>query len=432
MLTDAKVRGAKTSGKPLKLTDGGGLYLHVTPAGGKIWRCRYEINGKEQLLTIGPYPAFGLADARIARDRAKVARQLGHDPAEVRRQEAKAKAEADSNTFEVVARAWYAQNASTWRKTHAYDVLRSLERDIFPTLGAVPIHTITPKRVLAALRPIEQRPAIETARRIRQRMSAVFVHAIASGIADADPAAIVAGALAPLIRGRQPAVVTLEGVREILAKAEAIPAQPATRLALRLMALTACRGGELRGVTPAEFEGLGSPEPVWRIPAARMKANREHIVPLATQAVETVRAALALSGPRAKLVFPSVRHAHKPMSENAIGYLLNRAGYHGQHVPHGWRSAFSTVMNEKYRADRAIIDLMLAHVPHEKTEAAYNRAAHMERRRELAQEWADMLMEGAAPASALLEGPRRSSRIEFDDETPVVPIQRSAHLKIDA
>ena len=407
MLTDTKARQAKPSAKPYKLNDSNGLHLFVTPAGGKIWRCRYELQGKEKTLVIGRYPDISLADARLARDGARTTRRAGRDPAEVRREEAAAKAEANFHTFERVAREWHAQNVPNWRDRHADDVIRSLERDIFPTLGAVPIHTITPRMVLAALRPIEQRPAVETAHRVRQRMSAVFLHAIASGICETDPAAIVANALKSIIKARQPAVTDLDGVREILGKAEAIPAHPATRLALRLMALTAVRGGEIRGATLAEFEGLDGPEPIWRIPAGRMKSDREHVIPLAKQAVETIRAAQSLLSPRAPLLFPSVRHAHRPMSENAVGYLLNRAGYHGRHVPHGFRSAFSTVMNEKYRDDRALIDLMLSHAPKDRVEAAYNRAAHMERRRELAQIWADMLMEGMPSAASLLSTPRR-------------------------
>jgi integrase len=175
-----------------------------------------------------------------------------------------------------------------------------------------------------------------------------------------------------------------------------------------LLALTAVRGGEIRGATPEEFEGLGGATPIWRIPpATRMKTAREHVVPLAAQAVQTVLAAQSLLGPRPRLLFPSVRHAHRPMSENAIGYLLNRAGYHGRHVPHGFRAAFSTIMNERYREDRAVIDLMLAHAPRDRVEAAYNRAAHMERRVELAQKWANTLLEGMPDPWELIGLPRR-------------------------
>ena len=208
-----------------------------------------------------------------------------------------------------------------------------------------------------------------------------------------------------MAKGRQPAVTELAEARAVLARAEAQPAHPLTRLALRLLALTAVRPGEIRGAAWAEFEGLDGAEPLWRVPAERMKARREHLVPLARQAVAALEAARPLSG-RGPLVFPSARHAHRPMSENAIGYLLNRAGYHHRHVPHGWRATFATVMNERHRHDRQVIDLMLAHAPRDKTEGAYNRAAHLARRRELAQAWADLLLEGA-PKAAELVGARR-------------------------
>lgn len=270
----------------------------------------------------------------------------------------------------------------------------------------MPLKEITPPLVLSVLRAIEARPAIETAHRVRQRMSAVFVYGLAAGVGDSDPAAIVERALAPVVRGRQPAVTELEAARKIIVDVEAIPAHPATKLAHRLIALTAVRSGEVRGARPDEFVGLDGKEPMWIIPAARMKMRRDHLVPLSRQAVEVVAIARQLAA-RGPLLFPSARFAHREMSENAIGYLLNRAGYYQRHVPHGWRSAFSTIMNERYREDRQIIDLMLAHGPGNEVEAAYNRAAHMERRRELAQIWADLILDGASPASSLLDGPRR-------------------------
>ena len=212
--------------------------------------------------------------------------------------------------------------------------------------------------------------------------------------------------MAPVKKGRQPAITDLAELRALLAAAEAIPAHPATKLALRLLALTAVRPGSVAGAVWHEFEGLDGPEPVWRIPAERMKMKREHVVPLAPQAVAVIEAMGLLTG-RFPFVFPNTRHAHKPMSENAMGYLLNRAGFHGRHVPHGWRSSFSTIMNERNRMDRQVIDLMLAHSPADATEAAYNRAAHMGRRRELAEEWAGLLLEGARDPAELLRGPRK-------------------------
>jgi integrase len=288
----------------------------------------------------------------------------------------------------VIARDWHTRNRPTWTERHAADVLTSLERDVFPSVGALPITAFTPPIVLNLLRAIEARPAIETARRVRQRMSAVFVYAIACGLGAMDPAAVVQNAMAPLIKGRQPAVVELAEAREVLQRAEAEPAHPVTKLALRLLALTAVRPGEIRGAAWVEFENLTGDEPLWRIPAVRMKMKREHLVPLSRQAVAAIEAVRQLTC-RSPLVFPNARHAHKPMSENAMGYLLNRAGYHSRHVPHGWRATFSTIMNERHRDDRYIIDLILAHASKDKTESAYNRAAHLTRRHELLQEWAD-------------------------------------------
>lgn len=411
MLTDAQIRKAKPHAKPYKLPDGAGLHLFVSPAGGKLWRYRYEIAGKEKTLSIGPYPAVSLSDARAARDAAKATLRAGRDPGGVKRQR---KIEATTDTFEAIAREWYALNRSTWTPTHSGDVIRSLDRDVFPIIGTYPIRDITAPVVLALLRRIEARPAIETAHRIRQRMSAVFVYAIASGRADSDPAAIVQQALAPIAKGRQPAITDLTAARKMLFTAEAEPAYAVTKLALRFLALTAVRPGTL-AQTPWSELSYYATDPTWRIPAVRMKLSLarkkdetlDHLVPLPRQAIDVLEVLRTLTG-NGTFVFPNTRHAHKPMSENAMGYLLNRAGYHHRHVPHGWRTTFSTVMNELFPADRHIIDLMLAHVPKDKVESAYNRAAHMPRRRELSQVWADMLLEGATPAASLLGGARHS------------------------
>jgi integrase len=408
MLTDAAIKAAKPAPKPYKLTDQAGLYLQVTSAGSKLWRMRYEFHRKEKLLSFGPYPYVSLAEARGRRDAAKRLLREGRDPSLEKKLERTRTRAALANGFESVARDWFGRMTPTWTERHAADVLTSLERDVFPQLGAMPISEISPPAVLAVLRMIEARPAIESARRVRQRMSAVFVYGIASGICQTDPAAIVQGAMAPLIKGRQPAIVDLDEAREVLRRAEGVPAHPVTKLALRLLALTAVRPGEIRGAAWSEFEQLDGGEALWRIPAPRMKMKQEHVVPLSRQAVAVIAAVRLLTG-RGPLVFPNARHAHRPMSENAIGYLLNRAGYHSRHVPHGWRATFSTIMNERYFGDRLVIDLMLAHAPRDKVEAAYNRAAHMPRRRELAQAWADLLLQQMPPAATLIDGRRRES-----------------------
>jgi integrase len=415
-LTDVAVRNAKPRDQAYKLADSGGLYLYVATSGGRLWRMDYRHESKRQTLSIGRYPITGLSDARAKRDEAKRQLAAGINPARARKEQKDKVRASGLDTFEAIAREWYDLQKSTWVPRHAEDVIHSLERDVFPTIGDVPIREITAPQVLKLLRSIEGRPAIETARRIRQRISAVFVYAIASGRGETDPAAIVQKAMAPQKKGRQPAITDLEGAREMLRRAEATPASPVTKLALRLLALTAVRPGTLITTPWSEFVDIDAQEPMWTVPAERMKMRlhfksdeaRDHLVPLSPQALATIDVLRKSTG-GGPLVFPNGRHAHKPMSENAIGYLLNRAGYHHRHVPHGWRATFSSVMNERFPADSRVIDLMLAHTPKDRVEGAYNRAAHLRRRGELAQSWADLLLDGFAAPDALLKGPRRGS-----------------------
>jgi integrase len=425
MLSDAQIRAAKPKDRSYKLFDAHQLFLLVTTGGSKLWRLNYKYDGKQKSLALGRYPSLGLAEARRLRDEALAKLREGHDPGVAKKLKLKAVIEASRNTFEKVAREWHEVNAPQWAKVHAADVLRSFERDVFPAIGSLPITALTPPKLLEVLRAVEARSAIETAKRLRQRISGVYAYAIASGIAESDPAEKVGAALKPMPKkGRQPAITDIVELRRMLATVDADVARPVTRLALRLIALTAVRPGELRGAEWAEFENLDGDAPLWRIPAVRMKGDLkrkddvggDHLVPLAPASVEVLQAIAPLTG-ASKLVFPSTRHMHRPMSENALGYLLNRAGYHGRHVPHGFRAAFSTIMNEWVNThgredDRAVIDLMLAHVPQNKIEGAYNRAAYMERRRELALIWANMLTPGLASPTALLPLQRKRANGE--------------------
>jgi integrase len=415
MLNDAKIRAAKARDKAYKLTDSHRLYLLVKPGGSKLWKWSYIYDRKQKTMHFGIYPLVSLLDARAKRDEARAQLGEGRDPAIVKRLKIEAHQESARNTFERVARDWHQTTKSQWAAIHADDVLRSLERDVFPAIGPLPIAELTAPIVMKVLQAIEERGAIETAKRVRQRISAAFVYAIAKGLADKDPAEKLGGALKPLRKGRQPAIIDLGRLRKMILDAEEDHARPVTRLALRLLALTAVRPNELRGSRWEEFEGLNGEAPLWRIPASRMKGDLDrkeeiggdHLVPLAPQSLAILRALWPLTGSYA-FVFPGGRHTHRPMSENAIGYLLNRAGYHGHHVPHGFRAAFSTIMNEWVEQngkdhDRRVIDLMLGHVPREKVEGAYNRAAYMPRRRDLANIWADMLTL-SLPEPAVLVG----------------------------
>lgn len=420
MLTDAKVRTAKPRAKPYKLTDSNRLFLLVAPSGGKLWRWNYAYDGRQKSMAFGSYPLVSLNDARAKRDEAYTILCEGRDPAIAKKLKIEANLEASRQTFERVARRWHENAKSQWAKRHVNDVMRSLERDVFPSIGTLPIADITPPLILAVLREIEARGSIETARRVLQRITAVFGFAIAEGLVKTDPSERLDAALKPLRRGRQPAILKLAPLKEMILAAEEENARPITRLALRFLALTAVRPSELRGARWDEFENLNGDEPLWRIPTARMKGDLarkeevggDHLVPLTSQAIAVLKAVWPLTG-EGVLVFPSARHMHQPMSENALGYLLNRAGYHGHHVPHGFRAAFSTIMNEwaerhGKEGDRAIIDLMLAHVPKGKVEGAYNRAAYIPRRRELAQVWAEMLCEGLPAPFVLVQRPAQA------------------------
>lgn len=413
LLTDAAVRAAKPSDRPLKLPDGRGLHLFVSPTGARLWRMRYEIRGREKLLSFGAYPTVTLAEARRMRDEAKANLKSGRDPGEEIKAQRRERGNPDDR-FETLARAWFEVNKDIWSKRHAADVIGSLERDVFPFIGGRLIADLRPQDVLQLARKIEARPAIETAHRVCQRISSVFTFAAGMGMVDTNPVLVVMGALKPIRRGRQPAVVTIEEAREVLKAAESVPAHPVTKLALRLLALTAVRPGVIAGLPWTELEHLDEKEPVWQVPAERMKlkvehkldATRDHLVPLSRQAMEVIDTIRRVTG-RGPMVFPNARFPTRPMSENAMGYLLNRAGYNQRHVPHGWRATFSTIMNERQPADRAVIEMVLAHVPENKVAAAYNRARYVDRRRELLQEWADLLLEGLPPAADLLKGARR-------------------------
>lgn len=392
-LTDVAIRKANTKEKAYKLSDSHGLFLFIAPSGTKSWRLKYRFDGKEKLLTFGRYPHIKLVEAREHAHQARAVLRSGRDPA-------KATAlPVQTTTFEQVARDWHRIQSTSWSAHHRVDVLKSLEREVFDPIGDQAINAVSVADVLAVLRVIEKRGAIETAHRVRQRIESIYGFAISSGLAQTNPGASVKAALAKMPPKRsQPALTDLTLARKMLGDALKTPAQPVTRLALKLLALTAVRPGELRNSQWGEFNEEAD-EPTWTIPAENIKgdlarkAGDPHVVPLAPEAADCVRQLRALTG-EGQMAFPSIRHSHKPMSENAIGYLLNRAGYHGRQTAHGLRATFSTIMNELYPLDRAIIDLMLAHTPsgQSSSEAAYNRAQHFQRRRELACLWAKSLL----------------------------------------
>lgn len=296
MLTDKQVQSARKKERAYRLPDGRGLHLQVELTGSKLWRYRYEFGGKEKMLALGAYPGVTLAQARDKREEARKLLDQGRDPSTERKLRRVQGLSSSADTFQTLALTWLEQRGPVWNERHVHNVRASFHNHVFPTLGGLPVREITSPMVLSVLRAIEKQGSGATARAVRQRISAVFVFAIASGLAEADPAAVVVKAMAPVTRGRQPAKTDLAGVREVLAAGEAQSAFAVTKLALRLLALTAVRPGELRGMRWAEVEGLDTSAPIWRIPAPRMKMRQEHVVPLAPQAVEVLRAVRPLTG----------------------------------------------------------------------------------------------------------------------------------------
>jgi integrase len=404
MLTDRAIKAARPRARPYKLADGRGLYLFITPKGSRLWRQKFRWNGVEKVLSFGPYPDVSLAAARELAGEAKKDLRQGRNPGAMKR--AARVAAASLLSFEAIARDWHQRSTPRWGASHAAEVLTSLERHLFPALGGLPIDDITPPLLLAALRRIEATGSIDTAHRVRQRASSVFVYALACGLGQGDPATIVRGALAPSA-GRQPmpAVLDLAALRTVLRRTEKASGSPVTKLALRLLALCACRPKEVRDAGWKEFENLEGPAPLWRIPASHMKGGREHMIPLPPQAVAIVETLRPFSG-RSPYVFPNDRRLAGPMARGTLVGLLNRCGYGGTHCAHGFRASFSSIMNERHPEAWDAIEAQLAHIVRG-VRGAYLRAPFLERRRALLAEWAHLLLEGAVDAESLLLGPRR-------------------------
>lgn len=398
MLTNAAVKAARPKTAAYKLFDQGGLHLYVAPTGRKSFRMKYRVGGKEQLLTIGAVPEVTLDTARARADQVREQLGRGEDPRTCElAQTGKARA------FDNVARQWHAHMRRRWTDVHAGDVLASLERDVFPAIGAMPIGAVTVPVILNALRVIEERGSLVTASRVRQRISAVFAYAMAEDLVDQDPAAIVSRALTPPAPAQHhPALLEIEDARALLAAAELVDVAPVVKHASRFLALTAVRFAAVRGARWEEIEDLDGAAPLWRVPAARMKlaaakkldAKNDHAVPLSRQAVALMR---EIRGNMHRddanmhgLIFAC--GAGRMIGEKSIGALYDRAGFEGRHVPHGWRASFSTVMNER-GSDGADIERALAHTPKDKVKAAYDRSERLQRLRDLFQEWADLLVD---------------------------------------
>jgi integrase len=386
-LTNVEIRNAKPGEKPIKLFDGGGLFLLISPAGGKWWRLKYRFGGKEKLLSLGTYPEVSLSEAREKRDQARKLLAADVDPGENRKAQKAAKTDSDANSFEVIGREWFGKFSPSWAASHADKIIRRLERDVFPWIGKQPIADITAPVLLATMRRIENRGALETAHRALQNCSQIFRYAIATGRAIRDPGADLRGALPPSNGKHHASITDPKAIGELLRAIASYQGSLITKCALQLAPLFFVRPGELRKAEWAEFN-FDTAE--WRIPAERMKMREQHIVPLSTQAIAILQELQPLTG-RGRYVFPGARTNGRPMSENTVNAGLRRLGYSSdQMTGHGFRSMASTLLNEQ-GWNRDAIERQLAHAERDSIRAAYNYAEHLPERRKMMQAWADYL-----------------------------------------
>lgn len=383
-LSDAMVRNAKPRERRYKLFDETGLFLIVTPEGGKWWRCRYRWNGKEQTLSLGTYPAVSLKRARMGRDAIRQQVRDGVNPAEARKAEDPA---ARLETFESQARQWHEGRAPGWSAVHAARVLRDLERDVFPWIGAKPVASLAAPDLKPVLARVRDRGATDSAHRILQVIGQVSRYAIAGGHAERNPAADLKGWLPSPARTHFATVTDPKAIGALLRALDGYQGTFPVRCALRLAPRLMVRPGELRQAEWSEFDlDAGA----WRIPARKMKGRAEHIVPLARQCVAILAELRPLTG-RASYLFPSVRGRDRPMSANTINVALRALGFDADTLTaHGFRALASTRLNEMgWNAD--VIERQLAHAERNAVRAAYNRAQHLPERREMMQAWADYL-----------------------------------------
>ena len=390
-LTDVAIRNARPGPKPIKLADSGGLHLLVTPAGGKHWRLKYRVDGKEKQLAIGPYPEISLSEARKRRDAARALLARGMDPSrEKQRDKVRARAEAE-NTFKAIADEYCSKRKRDGEKgwtpatAKRSEYLLSL---LYPSIGGIAVAEIEPADLLASIRKIEGKGNLESARRTLQLASMVFRYAVATARLRSDPSRDLKGALTAPTVTHYGAVTDAKEVGELLRAIDGYEGQGLTKLALQLAPHVFVRPGELRHAEWEEFDLEGA---LWVIPAEKMKMRKPHHVPLSRQAIAVLREVYQATGPSG-YVFPSIRARVRPMSENTINAALRRLGYATDEMTaHGFRAMASTLLNESGKWHPDAIERALAHGDSDKVRAAYHRGAHWQERVKMAQWWSDYL-----------------------------------------
>ena len=380
-LDGPKIKALTPRDKPYRVSDGNGLYIEVRPNGAMYWRQKYRYQKKQKILAHGVYPRVSLKKAREKRKEALDLLGENIDPAKHKKQVKLIAA----NTFEEIAREWIDQHSSSWTKGHTLSVTRRFEQNLFPYLGDEPIDKISPRQLLDVLKMVEKRGALDVAARLRQKSEAVFAYAIRTELAEVNPAAQLKGVLKTRPVTHRAALDRKE-LPELLGKLDTYQGDPVTIAATRMLLLTFVRTGELRGAT---WDEIDWDEQMWRIPASRMKMNRDHLVPLSSQARSILDDLKSITGEK-EHVFASPVKPLQPISANTVIYALYRMGYHSRATGHGFRATASTILNEMgYNPDA--IERQLAHVERNKVRAAYNRSEYLDIRIEMMQAWADFL-----------------------------------------
>jgi integrase len=385
-LTDTLARNAKPAAKTVRMFDRDGLYLEVSPRGGKWWRLKYRFAGREKRVSLGVYPEVNLKKARARTIEARQLLEAGVDPSENRRAAKAAQIEGAANSFAVVTREWIDRQMKSWVKGHGERILTRFERDIFPWIGARPIADLTAPELLTTVRRIEKRRALETAHRALGNCGQVFRYAIATGRAKRDPTVDLRGALPPVRPTHFAAITEPKRVGALMRAIEGYEGSLTVRCALRLAPLVFVRPGELRH---AEWTAMDLEGGEWRYTVT--KTNTPHVVPLSSQAVAVLRELKPLTG-RGRYVFSSARSSQRPMSDNAILAAMRRMGIAKDEMSgHGFRAMARTILDEVLGFRPDFIEHQLAHAVRDPNGRAYNRTAHLAERRKMMQAWADYL-----------------------------------------
>jgi len=394
-LTHTEVDRSKPQEKEYTLQDGDGLYLIVRPNGSKVWRFNYYRPGvtpkKRALLSFGSYPDVSLATARTKRDDARALVSDGIDPQNRQKQKIEAAQVEAQSIFSVVARNWWDLKKTSVSADHAFDIWRSIERDLLPIIGDTPIQELKPRTLIQALEPVKQRGSLETLRRIIQRLNEIMIYAINSGLTDINPASGISYVFEKPKKEHQPSIRP-ERLPELMAALSNANVTLQTRCLIMWQLLTIVRPVE---AVSARWDDIDITSCRWVVPAEIMKMKREHIVPLCKQAMSILDLLRPITGHR-EFVFPSIKDPTKPMNSQTVNAALKRMGFKGELVSHGMRSIASTAMNEaEFNPD--VIEAALAHLEKDEVRRAYNRSVYIDQRIELMQWWGDFVERSSPP-----------------------------------